>query len=134
MPDVVIAIDPGRDKCGLAVVRADGHVLAQAVVASRDIAEAVAARVDSHGATTVVVGNRTGAEEVAAAIAEKTGRRPTLIDEHNSTLDGRRRYLRENPPRGWRRLVPPDLQTPPRPYDDYVAVILAERYLASVRS
>ncbi len=54
-----------------------------------------------------------------------------MIDEHRSSEQGRRRYFRENPPRGWRRLLPVGLQTPPRAYDDYVAVVLAERYLAS---
>ncbi|HKM17981.1 MAG TPA: pre-16S rRNA-processing nuclease YqgF, partial [Limnochordia bacterium] len=34
-----------------------------------------------------------------------------------------------HPPRGWRRLLPVSLQTPPVPIDDYVAVILAQRYL-----
>jgi hypothetical protein len=56
---------------------------------------------------------------------------PVLVDEHRSSEQGRRRYFRDNPPRGWRRLLPVGLQTPPRAYDDYVAVILAERYLAS---
>ena len=34
-----------------------------------------------------------------------------------------------NPPRGWRRLLPVSMQMPPEPYDDYVAVILAQRFL-----
>ena len=37
-------------------------------------------------------------------------------------------YWREHPPRGLMRLIPVTMQVPPVPVDDYVAVILAERY------
>ncbi len=137
MPEFVIAIDPGRDKCGLALVRADGQVIYRAVVPAISIADAVSTLLESQPGAAVVIGNRTGATSVSAAIAAccRAGvPMPAIrmIDEHQSTLQGRRRYFQDNPPRGWRRLLPIGLQTPPRPYDDYVAVILAERYLASL--
>ena len=44
------------------------------------------------------------------------------------------RFLRAHPERGWKRLLPPGLRSPDRPYDDFVAVILAERYLDGQRS
>jgi hypothetical protein len=51
------------------------------------------------------------------------------ISEDNSSREGRRRFLETNR-QGWRRLVPLGLQSPWRPYDDYVAVVLGERFLA----
>jgi hypothetical protein len=54
-----------------------------------------------------------------------------LVDERETTLQARERYWEHNPRRGWRRLLPSSLQTPPEPVDDFVALILAERVLAA---
>ncbi len=129
----VIAVDPGRDKCGLAVVRDDGCVLHTAVVPTGRIGPVVARLCERYPDSALVLGDRTAAHDVAAALTEHVEINTVLVDEHRSSEQGRRRYFRDNPPRGWRRLLPLGLQTPPRPYDDYVAVILAERYLDSLR-
>lgn len=129
----VLAVDPGRDKCGLAVVRADGGVLHQRVVPAADLTCAVAQLVEEYDVDRVLVGDRTAAKEIHRALSARVPVRTVLVDEHRSSEQGRRRYFHDNPPRGWRRLLPIGLQTPPRAYDDYVAVILAERYLASQR-
>ena len=132
MADVVIAVDPGRDKCGVAVVRRDGGVLHQSVVAAGRMAEAVAALAAAHAVDTVVVGDRTGHKVAMAALGQlRPGGRPLdirTVDEHRSSDEARGRYWRENPPRGLSRLVPVTLLVPPVPVDDYVAVILAERF------
>ena len=49
----------------------------------------------------------------------------TVIDERNSTLEARLTYWELHPPRGWRRLLPMSLQTPPRPVDDLAAYGIA---------
>jgi len=51
------------------------------------------------------------------------------VEETGTTLEARRRYFRDHPPRGWRRLLPITLQLPPEEYDDYVAELLLERVL-----
>lgn len=127
---VLLALDPGRGKCGIAVVRRDlTRVLMQVVglssLDSRLVEIGRAYRVEA-----VILGDRTGSK-AAAEIVRRALRDVEihLVDEHRSTEEGRRRYFAENPPRGWRRLIPRGLLVPPRPYDDYVAVILAARYL-----
>jgi len=52
-----------------------------------------------------------------------------LVDERETTLLARARYFADHPPRGWRRLVPRGMLLPPRPIDDYAALLIAERYL-----
>jgi RNase H-fold protein (predicted Holliday junction resolvase) len=131
-PKLVIAVDPGRDKCGLAVVTRDGQVLEKAVIQTSAVGEAVAKLLREHPGAAVVLGDRTAAEAVRARLDEQAQARVVLVDEHRSTEQGRRRYFNENPPRGWRRLLPIGLQTPPRPYDDYVALVIAERYWGRV--
>ncbi|HLA24526.1 MAG TPA: pre-16S rRNA-processing nuclease YqgF [bacterium] len=130
MGDAVLAVDPGREKCGLAVV--DGAaVLARAVVTRDHLSARLRSWKQRFAITEVVVGNRTGAEEVAAVIRlELPGVTLTLGDEAGTTLEARRLYFADHPRRGWRRLVPVGLQVPPEPYDDYAAVVVARRRLA----
>lgn len=129
----VLAVDPGRDKCGIAVLGADGAVCHRAVVSTDQVAQEVARLVAEHAVRQLLIGDRTAVREVTRALREAgCPLAPLLVDEHRSSEAGRRRYFEDNPPRGWRRLLPVALQTPPRPYDDCVAVILAERYLSSL--
>lgn len=132
MDDAVIAVDPGREKCGLAVVSRTGEVLFKAVVATGRLPATVAELAVRYIVSTVAIGNRTGSRAAAAALADAgTADKPLtirMVDEHRSTDQARARYWRDNPPRGLARLVPVTLRVPPAPVDDYVAVILAERY------
>ena len=47
----------------------------------------------------------------------------------NTTLQARERYWEHNKRRGWRRFFPSTMFLPPEPFDDFVALILAERVL-----
>ncbi|HKX16388.1 MAG TPA: RuvX/YqgF family protein [bacterium] len=129
----VLGIDPGRDKCGLAVCEPD-RVLARAIVSPADLPRVAAAWAAEHHVEAIVVGGGTGSKEVMAALAglRASGRLPavTAEGERDSTLDARRRYFEEHPPHGWRRFVPRSFQVPPEPYDDYAAVVIASRYLS----
>ena len=130
MSGAVLAVDPGREKCGLAVV--DGNaVLARAVVQRGDLGAALRTLMQRFAVTEVVVGNRTAAGDVTAIIShELPGITVTLEDEAGATLEARRLYFAEHPRKGWRRLVPVGMQVPPEPYDDYAAVVVARRRLA----
>jgi RNase H-fold protein (predicted Holliday junction resolvase) len=134
--DVVIAIDPGREKCGVAVVAAKRGVLFRAVVDSKKLTELVGRLNSAYHPVRILMGNGTGHNPLAQEMAlilknrqEADENSLLLVDEYGTTEDARRLYWRENPPRGWRRLIPLGLQTPPEPVDGYVAWILAERYL-----
>lgn len=132
MEEIVIAVDPGREKCGVALVRKDKRVLHQAVIETSNMAGKVAQLASVHNVSTIVIGNRTSSREARQALAQISvaGRplRVIPVDEHRTTDAARRRYWRENPPRGLKRLIPTTMQVPPVPVDDYAAVILAERY------
>jgi RNase H-fold protein (predicted Holliday junction resolvase) len=126
----ILAIDPGRDKCGIAVVNRDGVALAQEVVPTSALAQRAAELAARYDIRVIVMGDRTGADAATEALAAVLPEIETAaVNEHRSTEEARRLYFRDHPPRGWRRLIPVTMQTPLRPYDDYVAVILARRYL-----
>ncbi len=124
---VVLAVDPGREKCGLAVVE-PGRVLHREVVARARLLDRAGELVERLRVEVIVVGDATGAREIYQELLRL--RKPVrLVPETGTTLLARKRYFRENPPKGLLRLLPPGLRVPPEPYDDYVAVLLAERFL-----
>lgn len=124
----VLAVDPGRGKCGVAVV-VPGGVLARRIVAPADLVPLVRAWIAAHAVEVVVIGGSTGFRAVATGLGDLPVpvRR---VDERGTTLAARRRYFADHPPRGWRRFLPRSLLIPPEPYDDYAAVVLGEAHLA----
>jgi hypothetical protein len=128
------AVDPGSDKAGLALVGEDGRVAASLIVAPSEVPGRLRAWQVEPGLSVVVLGDRTRSRVFQEALAAAGVTGPAcplvLVDEHLSTQEARRRYLAEHPGRGLARLLPDSLRSPDRPLDDYVAVILAERYLA----
>lgn len=134
----VLAIDPGREKCGLALVTMDGEVLEKKRIPSRDLEKHLMSYQGRWGELEIVLGDRTGSRWFLDRLRElqDKGLLPKspihLVDEHFSTQEARRRFWAEHPPRGWKRFIPLSLQAPAQPFDEYVAVILAERYLSSL--
>ncbi len=128
----VLAIDPGSAKCGIAVVQRDGTVRHRAVVPSDAVVAKARELTDTHRPCAIVVGNGTGSKPLLLQL-QASGLPAPLhpMDESHTSEAARARYLLANPPRGWERLLPRSLRTPPLPYDDYVAIILAERYWAA---
>jgi RNase H-fold protein (predicted Holliday junction resolvase) len=127
----VLAVDPGREKCGIAVC-APGAVLDHRVVAAQDFERAVREWAAAYGVDRVVVGSGTGAR--AAAEALRGLLLPVVeVNEAGTTLAARARYFAEHPPSGWKRLIPRSLLVPPEAYDDYAAILLGESYLRAVQ-
>lgn len=135
--DRVIAIDPGREKCGLAVVDRNRGILSRQVVVTEQLPAAVSALSAQNDCGLVVIGNQTFSIAVRRSLQAllEAGRLRDIVpvDERGSSEEARRRYWQECPPAGWRRFLPIGLLTPPEPVDDFAAVILAERYFAGLK-
>jgi RNase H-fold protein (predicted Holliday junction resolvase) len=133
--DMVVAIDPGREKCGLAVVHKEQGIICKTIIATPGLAVAAANLAATYKLTTVIIGSSTTSATARAELdaIHVNGHKLTLIpvNEYRSTDEARKRYWRDNPPQGLKRLIPTTLQVPPVPVDDYAAVILAERYFAN---
>lgn len=132
MDKVVIGIDPGSDKCGVAVVDGEGICRDRRIVGRNDILAVLEELSLVHPEAVIVIGDGTGCAALVADLRDHslTSRHgePVVIDEYRSTEEARRLYLEENR-RGWRKFIPLGLQTPDRPVDDYVAEVLARRYI-----
>lgn len=130
-PDRVLAVDPGRDKAGLAVVTRDGACLAQIVVPLPSLADAAQRLARDHEVSICAIGDRTGfrhARDTLAACGIFDSIHP--VDEHRSSEDARRLYFDQQHPRGLARLIPVWLRPIPEPLDGYSAWVLGRRYFA----
>jgi hypothetical protein len=83
---------------------------------------------DLHPIRAVALGSGTNVRALQESL-KSLGVPIHIIDETDTTYRARALYFEENPPRGWRRLIPLGLQVPPRPIDDYAALLIARRYI-----
>ena len=129
----IISIDPGREKCGIAVVDKQMGVLHKNIIETHNLSSAIEEYLTKYQTRTVIMGNGTSSKQAQSSLEKiiMNGQSISviLVDEYRTTDEGRRRYWLENPPQGLWRLIPVTMQTPPQPVDDYVAIILAERFL-----
>lgn len=127
---MILSIDPGKDKCGLAILNDSARTLEKKVVSRRELSFEVTGFVAKYAIQTIVVGGSTTSRSVQKELMRMDLRASIVfIEEEFSTQEARKRYFKENPPRGLRRLIPSGLLVPPHLIDDYAAVILGERYL-----
>lgn len=126
---LVLAVDPGRDKCGLALVSDEG-VEFRAIVPAVEIGLTCRYLLQQHPEAQVIVGEGTGGASVRAAIHTVLPEvAVSAVAEAHSTLRARERYFQDQPLTLWQRLLPAGMRVPPRPVDDYAAVVLAEEFL-----
>jgi RNase H-fold protein (predicted Holliday junction resolvase) len=126
----ILGIDPGTRKCGYAIVEAIGDVpLDLGIEPTDQLAQRVRKLVASYAPTVIALGRGTHCGFVQSLITD-VGIPIALVDERETTLLARKRYFIAHPPPWWLRIVPAGMLLPPRPIDDYAAVLIAERLLA----
>ena len=134
MEPPILAIDPGREKCGAAVLDQNKNVLWQCVVGLSDLLPVSLQVTRQYGIRTVVLGNQTFSGEVRRMLQplleKKLVQKIINVDERGSTEMARARYWQAFPPCGWRWFIPRGLLIPPCAIDDFAAIILGERFLA----
>lgn len=127
---IVLAIDPGQQKCGVAIVKGKS-TLYQAVLRREDYLSVILEKIAKYQVEQIVLGDGTRSKEFCSEIERCVPDLPiALVDEAFSTEEARARFWQQHVRKGWRRFVPVSMQLPTEPYDDYVAVILAERFIA----
>lgn len=131
---IVLGVDPGRRKCGLAVVHRDGDghisILWRAIVAPEEVVATAQAQAEKHPFTMCVVGSGTRSNPVVQGLADAwPGVGIVIVNEQDSTLLARQLYWEAHGRHGWRRLLPASLQLPPEDIDDFAAVVIAQRFL-----
>ena len=132
---VLIGFDPGRDKCGIAVVQVQAlapmelRVLRREVIPSSAALSRLQTLRQQFQAEQVILGNQTTAQAWKSQLESiLPPQQIVLVDERHSSQEARQRYWDFYPPQGWQRLLPKGMRVPAKAYDDLVALILVERY------
>ena len=132
----LLAIDPGRAKCGLAVVSGPDSLrcLERRVVETERLTLAVGEILRRRPEIArLLLGNATHSATLRRALAAAFPQIPLeLVEEFNTSVRAKARFVTENPAPGWRRLLPPTMRSPEVPYDDYAALLLAEDYFSNI--
>lgn len=126
---MLLAIDPGRSKCGIAIMTDDAVVLLQEIVAAEEIESYLAELLNKYKIEEVVLGDGTSSERIAGKIEENYDMPLMIIEEAYTTLAAEERYRQEHYSAIKRFFLSFIKWKPSFPVDDYAAVILGERYL-----
>ena len=129
-----LGLDPGKDKCGIAVMDLEKTLMFHQVVPSSEAISTISNLAQEFQVQQVIIGDQTTAKKWQQEL-EKSGwsaDKIVMVDERYSSLEARDRYWEMYPPKGLSRLIPQGMRQPPRPVDDIVAIILIERYLAKI--
>ncbi len=128
---IVLSIDPGSKKCGVAVVSACKGVLEHRVLAVASLGKLCVELSHLYDFGQVIVGGSTGSAQVVRIVQAALECEVKVVDETHSTERARLRYFKDHPPTGLKRFLPLSLLFPPELYDDYAAIVLAEDFLTS---
>lgn len=136
---MILAVDPGKDKTGCAVVEEDGGLVEKKVIPTTQYEKEIAALLSEYPVRAFIMGNGTRHRE----LEDRTNRllqimerpfRVVLVDEKYTTEMGEAWYWKDHPARGLARLIPKGMRTVPVPIDDYVAWIIGNIYLGYVKA
>ncbi len=128
----ILAIDPGSDKVGYALLNYDLSHRGMGIVYLSELHRIFSQHCQpgENAPETVVIGNGTAAPVVCKLYNSLELTIPVrFTEEKNTTYKARARYFADNPPTGIWRLIPLGMQMPPRPIDDYAALLIGEKYL-----
>ena len=129
MNDEILAIDPGREKTGIAILK-NSDVLEHKIINSEELVQIIKSLLEKYIIKTIVMGNGTSSKKKYDLLKQEfIDRDIVLINEYRTTDEARKLYFQENPPKGWKKLIPLGMQVPPVPVDDYAAIVIGKKYL-----
>lgn len=128
--NMLLGVDPGRSKSGLALVSEDGSLEKFTVAMMNNFAAELQDFVQDRQVQTIVVGNGTTSAAMQQILKNTFPKAAVqVVEESHSTEEARKLYWQLYPPKGLKKLIPLGLQVPPINLDGLAAVILVRRYL-----
>lgn len=132
--ELLLGFDPGRDKCGVALLDRDRKVYCHTVITATEAIAKIQDLCQHYNIQILIMGNQTTAQQWYQRLVQEIALPIEFVDERYSTLQARDRYWAMFPAKGLTRLIPQGMREVPRPIDDIVAIILVERYLEQLLS
>ncbi len=131
--ETILGFDPGKDKCGVALMNGDRALLYHRVLLTVEVITKISELCQQYHVSRIVMGDQTTAKQWQQQLTTAFPDLPIdLIDERYSSLEARDRYWQMYPANFITKLIPQGMRQPPRPIDDLVAIILIERYFKLV--
>lgn len=139
-----LGIDPGRSKCGWALVEKDGALCLSGIIPS-DIPDGwisgilsplcemrsrlkkwtiESLSIPDSPIERVILGRGTGSKAIKSQLVSCFSFEVKTVDEKNTTLAARRLYWNLHPPSGLWKFVPVSVRIPPRDLDDLAAWVM----------
>ena len=129
----VVALDPGRSKCGLLLAdTATNTVLQGRVIPSTEVLEQLRAWMEEAQETSAQIDELVIGDGTSSTIWQQqlpSSLKVRVVDETGTTLRARERYWQLWPSRGWKRLLPAGLRIPSGDLDAIAALVILEDYL-----
>ena len=124
----IIAIDPGKDKCGVILVNISlGIVLKGRIVESGRVIALISAWQKEHDFSTIFLGNGTTSIKWIEKLENYVNIQ--LLEEKGTTFRARYRYWELWPPSFWFRWFPKGLLIPPKELDAVAALVMLEDHI-----
>lgn len=127
----IVGIDPGRDKCGVAVLNSSAEILFEEVIETAEFEIILKKLCTEFNLQLAILGDGT-THKNAEKILRGLNLEVKIVDEKHTTEEARKLYWKKNPPGGWRKILPTSMQVPPVPVDGIVAEILVTRHLKNL--
>ena len=91
--ELVCGLDPGRDKCGLAVVDNQGSCLYHEIVSTVQLEEQLKQLQGKYGFSTLVMGNGTTSKEAGARVGQSLPEvKLQVVDEYRTTDEAKEEW------------------------------------------
>ncbi len=129
----VIAMDPGRSKCGLLLADTSANTVLQGMVTpSSEVLDQLRVWMEDTQGKTAQIAELVIGDGTSSAIWQQqlpTSLKLRVVDETGTTLRARERYWQLWPAKGWKRLLPSGLRIPSGDLDAIAALVILEDYL-----
>jgi len=126
--ELLLSIDPGNDKCGMAILNYELKVLAKAIIETVKIKSYLQEVFNNYSIKDIVIGNGTYSSKLNDILKEISEIPVSIVDEAYTTVEAEERYLAKHK-KTWQNWLSFIKWKPSAAVDDYVAVILAERFM-----
>ena len=130
----ILSVDPGRDKCGLAVLDSGGNIIFKSVCARNEVVNQIESMVENFKPELIALGDGTGSKEIKKEIGERTDIEILSIPEKNTTLEARELAWKNEAPCGIWCLIPKLFWPTPPDCDAWAAVVIGKKALAIIDS
>ncbi len=127
---LIIAIDPGREKCGLLLAdMKTSNVLEAGICSLKRCSELVSLWNKKQSINQVIIGNGTNCEYIGDQLRQQHINNFNYVNERGSTLRARFRYWEIWSPNCFIRWLPKEILLPPKNLDAVVSLVLIEDFL-----